>query len=1195
MKNFITRMTTISLLVFGLFFGHSIFPNSSLTTQPAYAIENESESETAPSTNPAEGEEGWVFGPTHPETTPTEGEEGEASAEGEAEGSDPSTTPSGEESTTPSSDDDTTNLCTSESGVLSYFVCPAVNFISKAIDGIYGLINDFLVVPALSSEADSPIYLVWQYMRQLTNIVFVIFLLIIIYSQITGLGINNYGVKRTLPRLIIAIILVNLSYIICMLAVDVSNIVGYQLRNFFQSIQEGIIAAGVVPGDVLELSVASVVTAILSGGTIVGITLGAVGGAGIFWMLIPVLIGGVISVAAGLVTIAARQAVVTLLVMIAPLAFVAYLLPNTEKWFTKWKDLLTRMLVFYPMFSFLFGASQLAGWALIASATNGFGILLGLAVQIFPIFFSISLMKMSGTFLSTVNNGLRNLANPIRRTATGWATEHAERSRQTYWLHSNSAGSHLRQYLDTRRELRLNDTRNAMMARRNRALTNALLKSSSITGRDEQGNTTWESRPNTSTQTAKAASYYNTLASAARLAQQNTLTAYGRHFKDPTSQHLAAQHGDAFLESMAQQYLAVNEAEADQKALLDQYFIASKNRYRNPYMFNRLVHGAAGGLGHDGEASIMGQVIANSAMIEDRRKREATIISTKFSVDKGKFRAMTYDMASISDNGYETNEDGIEIEDSEYQLKIDPKTGQKYQRRKWPQYIGVHKTTDAEITKEEYDALSDEARRDYNKVRYYEILDDNQDPIQRVYETDAGYMKVLLRNDINIGDPINRRYGTTTGLAHTDDESTGALRRYHSTISAAIVESRYREHAAGFTSMLAAQLDRGFITDKGQLNIAEIQSFTASGKAGMLQRNDGKILRELGAHLAAMNDDTAFAYYFPDKSIANYRDVNGIPLDGWRLMTRDDGTKYWQDINHNDPNITLEDKKNLLRYKILPKGAAKVINSLDRKMSPSVLEDMKKDGLEGLNQLFADLSKVAIDQATAKALSNEPSIDNEINIFDSEDPNTIQRKVRDVKRQLDDILKNHTPPDNNDGNDNNDTPPHDNGGNPPNNGGNSSNNSGRNNSRGSSSTSHRPRVDIYDSSNPKTTPQSNPYKRDGIRQLEQRKARYNTNQEQYRERNSYETIRNIIDGYFAYPSSYDQVAQDMLNYFSETEVLKPHLQELKDLIDEHRYGDRAGSLDSAIYDSTHTDELEMGRIDDLYEGIIDLIDSANTF
>ena len=42
------------------------------------------------------------------------------------------------------------------------------------------------------------IYEIWKYCLSITNIVFVIFLLVVIYSQLTGMGISNYGIKKTI-------------------------------------------------------------------------------------------------------------------------------------------------------------------------------------------------------------------------------------------------------------------------------------------------------------------------------------------------------------------------------------------------------------------------------------------------------------------------------------------------------------------------------------------------------------------------------------------------------------------------------------------------------------------------------------------------------------------------------------------------------------------------------------------------------------------------------------------------------------------------------------------------------------------------------------------------------------------------------------------------------------------------------------
>ena len=81
--------------------------------------------------------------------------------------------------------------CYDQAGAISWIVCPTIKTIAKAVDAAYNIIEDFLVVKPISTDADSPIYQVWEYARGITNVVFIIFILIIVYSQITGLGISN--------------------------------------------------------------------------------------------------------------------------------------------------------------------------------------------------------------------------------------------------------------------------------------------------------------------------------------------------------------------------------------------------------------------------------------------------------------------------------------------------------------------------------------------------------------------------------------------------------------------------------------------------------------------------------------------------------------------------------------------------------------------------------------------------------------------------------------------------------------------------------------------------------------------------------------------------------------------------------------------------------------------------------------------
>lgn len=349
--------------------------------------------------------------------------------------------------------------CNEQLGALGWIVCPATGAIAKAIDFIYDLLGDLLKVNPLTSDRTSPVYIVWEYSRSITNVVFVIFLIVIIISQITGLGfLSNYSIKKALPRIVIAAVLVNLSFIICALAVDVSNILGFSLRGLFVGVQETISASADLGSSSMRWD--DLVAVVLAGGAIGGTAIGLAGGIAAFiWMLVPAALGAVVAVIAGLLTLAARQALVTVLIMIAPLAFVAYLLPNTETWFKKWKDTLLRMLIFFPMFSVLFGASQLAGFAIIASANgNAALVILGMAVQIFPLIFSVSLMKMSGTVLGKFNDlisrPLTAATKPISKYADEMRNYHSERQRAI----GTSGSAAFRRYMSDRQARRLEDT-----------------------------------------------------------------------------------------------------------------------------------------------------------------------------------------------------------------------------------------------------------------------------------------------------------------------------------------------------------------------------------------------------------------------------------------------------------------------------------------------------------------------------------------------------------------------------------------------------------------------------------------------------------------------------------------------------------------------------------------------------------------
>lgn len=237
---------------------------------------------------------------------------------------------------------------------LGWIICPVINTLASLTDGAYYIVAAFLKVqPILTTGNTAGLYNAWQVMRNIANVAFVIVFLIVIFSQVTSAGISNYGIKRLLPRLIVAAILVNVSYWLCALAVDISNITGSSLKSLFDGIA-GLITIPSVGADSTGVGFAGIAGGILAWtgvGLAVYVALGA---------LIPILLSSLVVIAGVFVTLLVRQALIILLIAVSPLAFVAYLLPNTEGMFTQWRRLFWTLLVMYPLIALLFGACALA-------------------------------------------------------------------------------------------------------------------------------------------------------------------------------------------------------------------------------------------------------------------------------------------------------------------------------------------------------------------------------------------------------------------------------------------------------------------------------------------------------------------------------------------------------------------------------------------------------------------------------------------------------------------------------------------------------------------------------------------------------------------------------------------------------------------------------------------------------------------
>jgi len=301
---------------------------------------------------------------------------------------------------------------------IGWLVCPVLTFIGRMNDAAFRFLENILGIrPAVvGSEGTRN---AWAAFRDIANVAFVIAFMVIVYSQITSAGISNYGIKKMLPRIVVAAILVNISFYICAIAVDISNILG---SSIYSLLKDSIDVGSAIETTQWENSMSQ----------ILGI---AATGIGIILLVVAITMAPAVLLAFVLIILilVARQALVILLIVISPLAFVAYLLPNTESWFKKWWKAFVTTLMVYPIVGLVFGASTLAASILIQVGQGSEGddqqllVLVALGVAAVPLFAVPAILKGSLSAAGSVGTKIAGLADRSTRMS---GRQFGDRSKQ---------------------------------------------------------------------------------------------------------------------------------------------------------------------------------------------------------------------------------------------------------------------------------------------------------------------------------------------------------------------------------------------------------------------------------------------------------------------------------------------------------------------------------------------------------------------------------------------------------------------------------------------------------------------------------------------------------------------------------------------------------------------------------------------
>lgn len=342
--------------------------------------------------------------------------------------------------------------CFDGGGSLGWILCPLLESLGKTTTFLYEkVIEPFLQVNVElftgSVESGKGSVGAWGAFRNIANIVLIAFFILILISQISGIGIDNYGIKKLLPKIIVTAVLINLSFIICQLAVDLSNILGFALKSMFDEMANSVnmptngeYTAGYTAGG----NIISTLVPILTIG-IAGLAIWSQGLVAAILAVLATIVAALIGIIFIFALLSVRQAGVILLVVISPVAMACYMLPNTKSLFNKWLKAFQGLLLLYPICGLLIGAGNFASKVLLSTDTENFFIALSaMLINIVPFFFIPTLLK--GCFAAMGNIGARisgvgrNISGQAKRGINGSELAQRKRNEQAEMRRMRRAG-----------------------------------------------------------------------------------------------------------------------------------------------------------------------------------------------------------------------------------------------------------------------------------------------------------------------------------------------------------------------------------------------------------------------------------------------------------------------------------------------------------------------------------------------------------------------------------------------------------------------------------------------------------------------------------------------------------------------------------------------------------------------------------
>lgn len=297
--------------------------------------------------------------------------------------------------------------CEFSANALSWIICPAVDLMTKAIEETDSVITNEMNIPqqnifCTNQNTCNDYYSAWSSFRDIALGLLAIAGLITVLAQALGMEIvDAYTIRKMLPRILIAAISITLSWTLMSFAVTLSNNLGFGVRDLI-----------LAPFSNLSHSIgfSNNAGALLGGFTAFIIGVGALVAA--IGILLSYVATAGLAVLIAISVLVLRQLVIIMLMIMAPVALIAYVLPNTEKIYRMWWESFTKALLMFPLIAAFIAAGRVFASIALTNGQDLFSQLTALVAYFGPYFAIPLTFRMSGSIMGGVGNFMNQRAQP---------------------------------------------------------------------------------------------------------------------------------------------------------------------------------------------------------------------------------------------------------------------------------------------------------------------------------------------------------------------------------------------------------------------------------------------------------------------------------------------------------------------------------------------------------------------------------------------------------------------------------------------------------------------------------------------------------------------------------------------------------------------------------------------------------------